>query len=282
MRSSKQYVHFKLKGLVIYIFLITTVFSQQLNAQKLEGQNLPKVAVLGMFHFVSKNNTVSQNFTEVYSERRQREIEELVASLRQYQATKIAVERPYRTEDELNQAYQAYLQGAYDLSAEETDQVAFRLAKALGHKQLYLVYHPVDFDFERLQKYARQEGQDSVIRKVISNAEELANTYDSIAEEKGIQEAVYFLNLPESINKNHYGYQLLSELGDEHHQPGKEETDNWYQSNVAIFNNIRKLASLTNDRVLVIYGQGHAKILNQLVEKSPELELTSLTDYLKQ
>lgn len=76
-----------------------------------------------MFHFVSKNNTVSQNFTEVYSERRQREIEELVASLRQYQATKIAVERPHRTEDELNQAYQAYLQGAYDLSAEETDQV---------------------------------------------------------------------------------------------------------------------------------------------------------------
>ena len=244
-------------------------------------KGIPQVSILGMLHFTSKNNTVSQNFIEVKSRKRQAEIKILVESLKKFKPTKIAVERPYRTEEELNHHYTDYLNGSYQLTQEETEQIAFRLAKELNHKRLYLAYSPVQYDFDSAVTFAKQNGQSKLIDSIIGNAKELAADYDKIALNGSIQEAIFYLNTKEAINKNHFGYILLSQVGKGQNKVGAEAVGDWYKSNIKIFENIRQLADSNSDRILVIYGQGHLKILNQLIDDTPELELISINQYLK-
>lgn len=246
-----------------------------------EKQDLPKVAILGMLHFTSKNNTVSQKFTEVKTKKRQAEIKNLIESLKVFNPNKIAVERPYRSEEELNTKYRSYLDGTYELTEEETDQIAFRLARELNHQRLYLAYSPVQYAFDSTVAFAKRNGQSKLIDSIIENAAELAEEYDKIALNGTIQDAVYYLNTEGAIAKNHLGYILLSQIGDKQNKIGAETVGDWYKSNIKIFENIRQLADSNTERVLVLYGQGHLKILNQLIEDSPELELVDINEYLK-
>lgn len=246
-----------------------------------EKKALPKVAILGMLHFTSKNNTVSQKFTKVKSEKRQAEIKILIESLKKFNPTKIAVERPYRSEEELNKKYADYVNGSYVLTEEETDQIAFRLARELNHKRLYLAYSPVQYAFDSTVAFAGRNGQSKLIDSIIENARELAEEYDKIALNGTIQDAVYYLNTDGAIDKNHFGYILLSQIGNEKSKIGAETVGDWYKSNIKIFENIRQLADSNTERILVIYGQGHLKILNQLIDDTPELELVKINKYLR-
>lgn len=239
------------------------------------------VAILGMLHFVSKNNTVSQEETDISNEKTQQEIKSLVSKLKQFQPTKIAVERPYRSEEELNRAYQQFLHGNYELTDEETDQLAFRLAKDLGHEKLYLAYAQVNFDFESAMEFASQHDQQQLVDSIISNARELAQNYDRILAEKSLTAALQYLNSEEAINKNHFGYLLTTQIGDEENRIGTEIVGEWYKSNLNIYRNIQKLANSNDDRILVIYGQGHLKILGQLIEDSRDMELVPIEQFLE-
>jgi hypothetical protein len=46
----------------------------------------------------------------------------------------------------------------------------------------------------------------------------------------------------------------------------------WYNRNLRIFRNIQSISTGPEDRILVIFGNGHAEILRQLLESSPEYE----------
>ena len=265
---------------IVLLFSCNDIASKQ-EKSITENRDLPKVAILGMLHFTSKNNTVSQKFTEVKSEKRQVEIKVIVESLKKFNPTKIAVERPYRSEEELNKKYSDYLHGAYELTEEETDQIAFRLGRELNHERLYLVYSPVQYAFDSTVAFAKRNGQYKLIDSIIDNATRLTEEYDKIALYGTIQDAVYYLNTDGAINRNHFGYILLSQIGNEENKIGAEAVGDWYKSNIKIFENIRQLVDSNSERILVIYGQGHLKILNQLIKDTPELELIRINKYLK-
>lgn len=277
-----MYKHIKSISLLLLIGLLGISCVKTKETLKLTDnkEKSPQVAVLGMLHFVSKNNTVTQDFTEVTSTKRQNEIKNLIHLLKKYRPTKIAVERPYRTAQKLNKNYTQYLEGAYKLTAEETDQIAFRLGKELNHKQLYLAYHPVAYAFDSTIAYAHQNGQSYIVDSILNNAKELANTYDSIAQSQTITDAILYLNTKQAINKNHFGYQLLSQIGSKSNKIGANTVGDWYTSNLKIYENIRQMAESSNDKILVIYGQGHCKILNQLIYESHDLQLVDINNYL--
>ena len=279
-----KYYKFIIKILIISIYTICCSCGDNSRGNEPISENnkkLPQVAILGMLHFVSKNNAVSQKFTEVKSEKRQDEIRSIVELLKEYHPTKIAVERPYGSDAELNKAYSAYLNNKYELTEEETDQIAFRLGKTLNHKRLYLAYHAVEYTFDSVMAFAKKHGQSKIIDSILKNATELAKEYDSIATNKTIKDAIFYLNTPKAINKNHFGYLLLSQIGNKENKVGADAVGNWYKSNIKIFENIRQMANLNSDRILVIYGQGHCKIINQLIDDSPDLKLIKINEYLK-
>ena len=46
----------------------------------------------------------------------------------------------------------------------------------------------------------------------------------------------------------------------------------WYNRNVRIFRKMQSISNKPKDRILVIFGNGHAAVLRQLIECSPEYE----------
>jgi hypothetical protein len=73
---------------------------------------------------------------DVMAPKRQAELAQLLAVLKAFRPTKIAVEAAVY-EDKVRQQYAAYLAGRYTLTRNETDQIGFRLAKELGMKSVY-------------------------------------------------------------------------------------------------------------------------------------------------
>jgi len=50
----------------------------------------------------------------------------------------------------------------------------------------------------------------------------------------------------------------------------------WYNRNLRIFRNIQRITESTEDRIIIIIGNGHAAILRQLLESSPEYDFNEL------
>ena len=46
----------------------------------------------------------------------------------------------------------------------------------------------------------------------------------------------------------------------------------WYNRNLRIFRKLQEITENKDDRILMIFGNGHAEILRQLLESSPEYE----------
>jgi hypothetical protein len=55
----------------------------------------------------------------------------------------------------------------------------------------------------------------------------------------------------------------------------------WYRRNLVILDNIVRLTDSPNDRILVVYGVGHAKLLTQFAKESGFYDVESPLNYLK-
>lgn len=97
---------------------------------------------------------------------------------------------------------------------------------------------------------------------------------------KILTEALGYLNSEGAISQNHRGYQWLAQVGRQDSRIGTEAVGAWYAANLHIFENIRRVASAPGDRVLAIYGQGHAKLLRHWVRESPDRVWEAIAPYL--
>ena len=77
---------------------------------------------------------------------------------------------------------------------------------------------------------------------------------------------------------------FLKELtaGDNH--AGADLVANWYHRNLIIFQNLIQVTNFeaAEERILIIYGQGHVKYLRDLLQESPYYEYVEVNDYLQQ
>src|SRR3954447_21592721 len=80
----------------------------------------PSILILGTVHFGgSTADLFSPSVPDILTDKRQRELAEMIAALKRFQPTKIAIERTPERIDKINGEYQAYLKGEYKLTANE-------------------------------------------------------------------------------------------------------------------------------------------------------------------
>ncbi len=63
---------------------------------------------------------------------------------------------------------------------------------------------------------------------------------------------------------------MLSRIRNDKEYPGVDLLADWYKRNLKIFSNIARITESKNDRILIIIGAGHAKLLQQFIEDSGE------------
>ncbi|HUC82244.1 MAG TPA: DUF5694 domain-containing protein [Flavisolibacter sp.] len=289
----------------MYILPLFCFFTLLCNAQKvdwaklntlqsdrilLSGQRQPtKVLLLGTFHFAypqaDAHKTDQKNFIDVLSAQRQRELEELADVIKRFQPTRIYVESVKQAyHDSL---YAAYLKNDYKPGANEIYQVGYRVAKQQNLSRVYTV----DANPFTQENYKRFPWIDSMWKssQLVDTVRDqywnkmyatMYNAGDSVQTRLTMLENFLLMAEPSTLNRMH-GHYLAG---------GFNSIDNngpdllsmwWYNRNLRIFNNILKTKPGSEDRIVVLFGNGHMPILKHCFQSSPEFEVVELKTLLQ-
>ena len=243
------------------------------------------VMLVGTFHFEgSATDDVSGPPLDVFTPQRQRELERVVARLAVWQPEQIAVELPLSHSDSTTARFARYVAaGGQTTSANEVEQLAFRLARRLGHSTVY----PID--------HAMRIGNDS-IGALVSRRPDLKRLSDSLtrvlqnelAARRNGEETMTLLQRLHAENTDsslHAGnswsmFQYLV-AGEGNNRGGPQLIARWYERNFYIAHNLTRVLRPETRRVLVLVGSGHIPPLRNILDESPKFCPLSPLTYLR-
>jgi hypothetical protein len=287
-----------MKFLHLLFFLVVCVantFSQTVNWKKLDKLQPDKILLdpanpptrallLGTFHFAYPNldghKTDSSKMLDVLSPSRQKEIRQLLDVVTSFKPTRIYVEA--RSQRYIDSLYNAFLEGRYILERDETDQIAFRLAKELNLPKVYAV-DASDFAHENHKKYkfidsmwnsdaSVNPARDAYINKRYQRFYDMS---DSVEMSNTILESFLLMADPQVLRRMH-GHYLAGGFNTTNHSGPDIQALGWYDRNLRIYNKILQTKPASGDRILVLFGNGHMPILKHCFEASPEFEVVEL------
>ena len=195
--------------------------------------------VVGTVHLHNPGaDAVKSKLDDVLAPKRQREIEDVVANLARFAPTRILVEGEPSEQERINTNYRAYLGGTYTLTRNEIDQLAFRLARRLGHAQVYAIDHQVGLDFSGAMAYAAQHGQQEEAAKFGATIQRIEGYFNTLYETGTIAEILAAQNSDSQADDGVAIYQLLSRIGRDSVYAGADVASDWYKRNIRIYANI--------------------------------------------
>ena len=291
-----------MKKIIVFplLFVVAISVAQKVNWDKLnslqpdkllmDGNRKPtKVLLLGTFHFgypnLDAHKTDSSRFIDVLSAQRQKEIQELANVISRFKPTRFYIEGWNQAfQDSL---YKEYVAGRYTLGRNENYQLGYRVAKQNGLEKVYAV-DASNFLSENYKKYSWLDSMwrfnnpiDSVRDKYWS--EQFSKMYtmsDSIETTLTMLENFLLMAQPASLKRMHGAY-LTTGFGSVNNNGPDMLSMWWFSRNLRIFNKILQTRPSQEDRIVVLFGNGHAPILKQCFESSPEFELVELKSLLK-
>ena len=222
---------------------------------------------------------------DVLVEPKKSEVTALVEYIKQFRPNKIAIEA--HTEWEAMRKFGEYRQGDHRDKRDERYQLAMRIGSELNLDTLYSIdADPYSADMEQLldSTYMKSlwEGFDFQ-----SEADPYSALFRKWFEEDSkmvskvpLLEYFKYMNSRES-HEYGYGAYLIGDFKLDEYRGADLLSVWWYNRNLRIFRNIQRLTEGPEDRILVVIGNGHAAILRQLLEMSPEfdfVELSSVSD----
>jgi len=246
-----------------------------------------KVLVVGTFHFdfpgLDEVKTADENKIDVLKEPKKSELEELVAYIKKFKPTKIVIEA--RPSWNTMQKFEEYKNGERRKSRDERYQLGMRIASDLGLDSVYGI------DATSLR--SDLEKQDSMLLKKLTYkinwkaentfwpyAESYFDYRDKKMKDVHLLDFIKAMNTREGHNFN-FGLYLTGSIATGDGQGADHLSIWWYNRNVRIFSKLINITRNPEERILVIFGNGHAAVLRQLLEASPQyefVEFSSLED----
>lgn len=256
----------------------------------LSGERQPtQVLLLGTFHFdypnLDEHITDSSLHVDVLSEKKQKEMTELVEVIKRFKPTRIYIESTRQpVHDSL---YKEYLQGRYKLGRNEIYQLAYRIGKELNLPKMYAV-DASNFISENFKKYKWIDSMwnskatvDAARDKYWNNLyNKLYSTGDSVEHALTMLENFLLMAQPSVLNRTQGNY-MTGGFNTSNNDGPDMIAMWWYSRNLRIFNNILKTQPGPNDRIMVLFGNAHIPILKQCFETSPEFRVTELRSLLR-
>lgn len=285
----------KTKWILVGILMFWSVlgFNQVLS----DFQTIPnsELLILGTFHFndAGLDDYKPKYRVDILSESRQQELQEVLKALEKFKPTKIAVEVQKERQPWLDSLYTAYLEGKFELKANEIYQIGFRMGKLMQHKRIYAVdaaargYTDTLTTEEHIskQEYYRQKWsakkratdslQDAAFFKLYAHDDSLKTTTTLL-------DHLLYQNSPERLRVGH-GHYLIGtfKMGENLAYYGPDNAIWWYSRNSRIFHNLLQIQETGMDKVLLLIGAGHVPILNFLADASPDFIKRNLEDFIE-
>lgn len=261
-----------------------------------------QVMLLGTFHMHNPGlDEVNVRADDVLSERRQEDLQTLADRLVDWEPNRIAVERPYDRAETVNEQYRSYAIGERTYGVEssfhsthplvsETDsecrsevvQVGFRVADSLGHDRVYPIDEPMDLgnkDLTALEERGLEPERKIPVEQPDHQTRELADS-ERLASST-ITSYLAWLNREEQLRYNHegmFGQYIRYGRGDNY--GGPQALARWYQRNRRMVHHLWRAIEPSDERLLLIVGSGHVRVLRHLLEETPQFCPVSPLPYL--
>lgn len=253
----------------------------------LDYGDLPKsqVMVLGTYHFRQETH-----YDEL-SPDNQQQLEKIAEALAIFKPTKVVLEwEPHRTET-VNQRYRAYLDGDFsiDTLVNEGYQLGFRMARKMGHERVYLFDDQTEFigslegfTFDKFGEYAKahDEGFYNVHEPVL--IERYGKNQEAL-DKLNLYDRLLVMNSPKASAINAQRMHMYEvRVGIQKNWMGPDWLGRWYRRNVRMVANVLQFSEPPEDRILIIVGDNHKWVLDQLFAYSPDFEVVSSYELLRQ
>lgn len=237
-----------------------------------------KVLVVGTFHFdypgLDAHQIEEENKVDVLKEPKKSEVSDLVDYIKKFQPTKIAIEA---TESWMaGEKLKKYKKGELINNRDERIQLGMRIANEIGLDTIYSIDGgTMAEDLIRLDSaYSAELWKDFDFKSDDPYEKYLLEWLDAnekLVKEMNLLNYFQLMNSPES-HQYGYGSYLIGDFKLDNERGADILSYWWYNRNVRIFRKLQTITDSSKDRILVIFGNGHAAVLRQLIECSPEYE----------
>ena len=247
-----------------------------------------QVMIVGTFHFDNPGRDLNNvTIDPVTTPTKQAELAAVAESLRRFHPTAVAVERIAADNATLlDQRYPAFTSADLLTNADERAQIGYRLANLEGLTRVYAIDEQPDegerdyFPFDKVMAWATAHHREAELQAL--NAPVAAYVADLSARQKTETLGALLAEtnrLDHPIHGNMDLYYGLLKFGDAVDQPGAELNSGWYERNAKIFAKLTVTAK-PGDRIVVVYGAGHAYWLRHFVQNTPGFVLIDSVPYL--
>jgi hypothetical protein len=261
-----------------------------------------EVIVLGTYHMDEPGlDQVNISVDDVLADDRQHELASFVSHLEEASPDMVAVERPARRSETVNELYSKYRSGEYAYGQEhefepphperdgetaecrsEIVQVGFRLADRLGHDRVVPVDEPEmlggSSDFEELEQQGINTSPKIDVPRL--DKEELEAASQEQLASSTVTAYHRFLNEEAALHANDAMFDEFLRYGDGDNYAGPDALAKWYRRNLRMVHNIWQSVDENTNRVLFLVGSGHVHVLRQLLNEFPQFCPASPLPYL--
>ena len=270
------------RSLALSLLLVSSLASRVTAQERIEfprlypeGTPRPSVMVLGTPHLANNGRDMNNaQFDDILSPKRQGELEELVGRLARFAPTRIAVEVPVERQGWVDSLYAAYLRGEVTENRNEIVQIGFRLAKRLGHTKVYAVDWKHDMNIGAVMQWAATHCQGAKAQQMGSWGRELMARMNPAIAKMTLTEILEAAYHPENVALGHQAYLLEARVGADSSYPGWDDVAGWYGRNLRIFANIARVAERPEEKILVLFGAGHAPLLDHYFRAAGDFVVT--------
>lgn len=246
----------------------------------------PQLLVVGMFHMDNPGRDVANlDADDMLAPRRQGEIQAVAAAIARFQPTRIAIEFPHAKQSELDRRYAGYRAGQQALGRSEDDQLGLRIAAMLDLPRIDAVdwneMPPVtSIDVIDYEAGAERLGQQDFLAAMRARLKARAAIDQQHLEQGSVGDMLRWLNDPQRLRDSNAAYFDYARIAGDDDYPGANWLQFWYGRNLKIFSNLTRIAG-RGERVLVLYGAGHAPLLRQFAAQSGYFEVLDPLPYLR-
>ena len=224
-----------------------------------------EVLLFGVFHFANPGrDVVKASQVDVMTAENQKFLGSLTDRLAAFEPTVVLLEFDPNNEPLMQEKYEQYLAGAFELPSNEIYQLGFRIAKKAGLQTVHSFdEREIGWQAEALFAYMPEHDPetkskaDLLIKQITSETQQAHAT-------KSLAELLLLSNDPERDQLNKYIYIMTNHVGAGENFVGADAAASWWHRNFRMYANIQKHA-VPGARVLAIGGQGHTAILKDLL-----------------
>lgn len=267
------------------ILIVLMTMSTFLFGQKKSSEYFPdpktKVLVVGSFHFDYPNQdahkTEKSNQVDVLEPKTAAEVTELINYIKKFKPTKIAIEAWPNWK--ANEKLKEYKEGKHRDQRDERYQLAMRIATELKINELHSIDANSMLD-EFVEKFGKTDSlyfKDMLKDYDFLNDDRISQQYNTFIKNterknfKSILDMFKYMNSKE-YHQYEYGAYLTGDFKLREHDGADLLALYWYNRNLRMFRKIQEITTTSEDRILVIAGNGHATVFRQLFTMSPEYD----------